>query len=177
MVFFIGSNTEKIVQVSLKSMRCRTCELAKSRNTPVPNHACRTNYEGSSGGMEPDAALEMIQAIQELTSSAIHVATLCADDDTSLRCLIRNVRDGGELKDSYITPSVVSDPGQRTMARTFEFAMRSAIRANCGSDVTKLQHATKAPLLHMFDIHTNCEESFCSVRRSTSRNRAHAFDI
>ena len=51
------------------------------------------------------------------------------------------------------------------MARTFEFAMRSAIRANCGSDVTKLQHATKAPLLHMFDIHTNCEESFCSVRR------------
>ena len=43
--------------------------------------------------------------------------------------------------------------------------MRSAIRANCGSDVTKLQHATKAPLLHMFDIHTNCEESFCSVRR------------
>ena len=151
---------------------------------------CFINYEGSSGGMEPEAALEMIQNIQNNTKNAIFISTICADDDTTLRCIIKNVRDGGKLQDNLKSPCPVSDPGHRIknttgvvwklclqplslssvrkpMARTFEFGMRAAMRGNCSKDINKFQDATKAPLLHMFNIHTHCTESFCSIRKQS----------
>jgi hypothetical protein len=45
------------------------------------------------------------------------------------------------------------------MARTFEFGMLNAIRSQCSNDLKSLQYASKAPLLHMFDVHTNCNDN------------------
>jgi hypothetical protein len=53
------------------------------------------------------------------------------------------------------------------MARTFEFGMRAGMRGNCSKDIAKFQEASKAPLLHMFNIHTHCTESFCSIRKQS----------
>jgi hypothetical protein len=145
-------------------------------------------YEGSSGGMEPEAALERISDIQNTTKNAVYISILCADDDTTLRSRIKKKQDGGDLDNHLISPQAVSDPGHRIkntvgvvwklallplsqslvkkpMARTFEFGMIAAIRSNCGSTIDTLQEGAKAPLLHMFDVHSNCKESFCSVKR------------
>jgi hypothetical protein len=138
--------------------------------------------------MEPEAALEMISDIQNTTKNAVSISILCADDDTTLRSIIKKKQDGGDLDNHLISPQAVSDPGhmikntvgvvwklallslsqslvKKPMARTFEFGLRAAIRSNCGSTIDTLQEGAKAPLLHKFHVHSNCKESFCSVTR------------
>lgn len=186
--FLIGYNTDKIIHLAIMNKRCGICEAAKGNGKPVQVHTCLINYEGSSGGIESQAILEMIQDLQHSTNKGIYIKSLCADDDTSLRLIIKNKKDGGELEDDLIAPKPVSDPGHRvkntvgavwklamqpltlskvkkSMARTFEFGMRAAIRCNCTSDIQTLQRSTRAPLLHMFNVHTHCNESFCSIVR------------
>ena len=95
--FLVGTNTNKLLAVSIKSTRCRKCEDAQKKGNAVEEHVCFINYEGSSGGMEPEASLEMIKNIQNDTKNAIFIATICADDTTTLTCIIKNARDGGKL--------------------------------------------------------------------------------
>ena len=82
---------------------------------------------GSSGGMEAQAILDMIRNIQHSTHQYIYVKMLCADDDTSLRLIIQNERDGGELEDHLKAQKPVSDPAHRlknTVKAVWKLAMQ-----------------------------------------------------
>ena len=111
-------------------MRCRVCEGAKTKDVETRDHTSLNNCTGSSNGMEPQAIMEMelkttvptfqigdgIKNDRRYSSpdkNSIHISILCADDDTTLRCIINNESDGGELPNAFISPQPVSDPGHR----------------------------------------------------------------
>lgn len=68
-------NSNKILQASIMSTRCAICEAGRKVRETIREHVCVKNYSGSSGGMKPEAALQMIMEIQEETKGAIYRKT------------------------------------------------------------------------------------------------------
>jgi hypothetical protein len=77
--------------LAIQCKLCFVCTLweknkAKNRhNMPVPDHFCLKNYEGKSGGMEPEAASVMIKLLHK----KFHVSLQLMDDDASTRQALR----------------------------------------------------------------------------------------
>ena len=53
----------------------------------------------------------------------------------------------------------------KRLATNLDIGIRPAARANCSSDINTFQHAMKGSVLHCFDVHTHCEETFCNAMR------------
>jgi len=87
---FIASQTRKPVA---KHVCCKSCKKCKSwfrhhaQDEEVPQHECVTNFEGSSGSMEPEAMLEMYKTLCDKYQTI--VGTIVTDDDSSIKAKLK----------------------------------------------------------------------------------------
>ncbi|XP_068698222.1 uncharacterized protein [Montipora foliosa] len=83
----IGKETGKIIGVGTRITACRVCDTAaSSQKEPKKKHDCRVNWDGSSKGMEPNLAVEMLNTVKE---DNFAVTTLIGDDDTTTMANVR----------------------------------------------------------------------------------------
>jgi hypothetical protein len=92
--FFVGRYTRRAVCDEIKSKLCSVCIAWDKKNKggendlQRPPHHCLKNYDGKSGGMEPEAAAaDMLKTLHETFHVSIDL--ICMDDDSSTRQAIR----------------------------------------------------------------------------------------
>lgn len=99
--YLIGQLAQKPISGTVLSKRCSTCEKHKrqkkerSANSStdseeqVPEHDCNQNYDpdDSSGGMEKEAALDLVQNLY--FKHGVAIGTIVADEDSSLRAALK----------------------------------------------------------------------------------------
>jgi hypothetical protein len=86
----VGKYTRKPISLCIKSKTCNFCKSwikTKGAGTPVEEHDCRQNHDGSSGSMEPISCLEMVIALHD--DLFVNVVQICCDDDASTRSLLK----------------------------------------------------------------------------------------
>ena len=180
--FFVGFFTQKIVKSMLLSTRCAQCDNSNSLCT---GENCVKNWDGSSKGMESQAALEGVKDVFDSTSGTVRVSRMCGDDDSSFRKILKSVEDGGKLEGKYGEIIICSDLSHRIknmckriyelekmakakspldtrLAKSLDIGVRASARRNCSRNVYALQDAMKGSVLHNFNVHTHCDECFCN---------------
>ena len=66
-----------------RSKVCGICDKAKKKGRePDPNHACRKNWDKSSGSMEPDIVVEIVTKLYE--EKGIKITHYVGDNDTAI---------------------------------------------------------------------------------------------
>lgn len=88
--FFVGGLCCLPLHFILKSKICNYCSTYKKKHgqaVEVPVHRCTINHEGTSGGMEAIAALELVVSLFD--EFHVVVKVICLDDDTSTRSLLK----------------------------------------------------------------------------------------
>ena len=84
----------KLSRWALKKKPCRTYLTYNEDGATIPPHNCNVNHEGSSGSMEGDLALELLQGIHRDTEQKVFVSHLVTDDDTTLHVNCSNKTGG-----------------------------------------------------------------------------------
>jgi hypothetical protein len=89
--FLVGKETRKPIQGEIKSKLCSFCTAYKKRagteNVEIPEHYCLKNYEGSSGGMEAQSAVDIVVRLHN--AFQVDVDWICMDDDSSTRAALQ----------------------------------------------------------------------------------------
>lgn len=82
-----------------RSKVCGICYRAKNKGREVePGHKCRKNWENSSGSMEPDIVVEIVNKLYR--EKGIKIAHYVGDNDTAVMNAIKNEVDpkiGGDM--------------------------------------------------------------------------------
>lgn len=81
----IGNETNKVLGYKVLSKFCAMC----SRGHPADDHDCVKNYEGSSKGMEPVAAVDLCLDNPNLKAAGCRVTKLVGDRDSSTMAALR----------------------------------------------------------------------------------------
>ena len=66
------------------------CSIARSTGEEPPIHVYLRNYDGSSKGMEVDAALDLYKTLYNSNDKKVVLKTIVVDDDSSMRVLLRH---------------------------------------------------------------------------------------
>ena len=169
----IGGRSRKPIAFTVKSKLCIYCVAWKKRNKDIaqdedliPPHNCCNNHDGSSSSMEPLACLEMVVDIFD--NYCCIVDQICADDDTSVRAILKwsnadymlvnnttdppmapiskgpnkgklQVRpDRGKLPVRVPEPAFVSDPNHRRKLLTGELLLLVKATADKKFTMTKM---------------------------------------
>ena len=195
--FTIGANSKKNIYCMVSSKMCATCQSAEANGTIAREHKCPKNYSGSSKAMEADAALESYVSLFRENEGTIAFSHVIADDDSSMRAILRHPqRNGkGKLPEEIPAPEWYCDPSHRTkvVAKPF-FALAIQpksvseatnvdagrikkwyaymIRDNRDKSFEQLKRAAEAVILHLFGIHTNCDEKWCRPLRIQNQKQA-----
>lgn len=100
----IGEKTGKVIDLTVKSMFCKACEMWEKRfgteeymefiDTHWPN--CSANFEGSSGGMEVSGALEIFN--RSLETRNVRYCNYVADGDSKTQKAITEAQPYGPNK-------------------------------------------------------------------------------
>ena len=80
--FLIGTKTGKVIAMLVKAKICCICASAENKNRVPTQHDCTSNHEGSSKGMEAEAAVELLTLAY---SKGTPVTGLIGDDDGTFR--------------------------------------------------------------------------------------------
>ena len=84
--FLVGLLTNQIIGMKVYSKVCSICD--SSLPYPKPEHECPKNWEGSSGSMECNAALEMFMEIHEQYKGLVCFENFLSDDDSTTRATL-----------------------------------------------------------------------------------------
>ena len=162
----IGNLTGKIVGFDIRSKDCRVCDVARRKGQPPSSHDCSCNWDGSSKGMEPDAAVSIVQDIER---QGVDVATLIMDDDATTIARLRKAlghviekwSDIGHTK-KHLTSALYTMAKThkpltadiiKALVRWFSFAM-----AQNKDDVDGLKKSLQQIVPHEFGDHDLCED-------------------
>ncbi|KYN18206.1 hypothetical protein ALC57_09489, partial [Trachymyrmex cornetzi] len=181
-VSLIGWDTDKIIDVVVKSKYCKACEYWKKKEDTeeysewLESHAneCQANHDGSAGKMEVDAAIEMFQRSEKL-----HDVKPYKNITVTKKECVDHVqkRMGTHLRNLKKRTKGLGGKGKLTGKLIDELSIyfRLAIRRNCQS-VEKMKIAIWATLFHKLSTddnpqHDDCptgEDSWCSWQKAKS---------
>ena len=190
--YFIGCRTGKVVAMGVKKKRCRTCLMYNEDGAIMPPHNCNVNHEGSSGSMEGDLCLDLLNLINSETDEKVFVSHLVTDDDTTLRANCANENKGGKLPNNIKQPHFLADPSHRikVMAKPIfamvtnnkdqsKLKMIDALRIkkyigcyilqNRNKDFNTFVRNASAPIEHMFNNHAFCDSSWCPSKEMNEK--------
>ena len=181
--FFIGCLSKKIVAAIVSSKIYTQCTVAESNGEEPPSHVCPRNYDGSSKGMESDAALHLYKRLLIGTNKKVALKAIVADGDSSMRALLRHPDNNpkGKLPLEMPEPEWLTDPSHRTKAvakplyalaslpktqSTFTNvdAMRLKryfgymIKSNPMNELSEIVTVSKAVVENLFNDHIHCDE-------------------
>ena len=113
--FMIGCRTGNIIGFKVKSKSCTVCSKANFLNIPAEEHGCRINYEGSSGGMEAQVALELCITLHDDSGYSVCVHQIVSDDDSTMRAHLQyeDNSEKGKLPTHIPIPTFLADPSHR----------------------------------------------------------------
>ena len=191
---FIGAYSQKIIMSVIFCRRCRVCEVAKRKHTPVRKHECVQNWptDGSSKSMESAAILLM--ACKSVEQRAFVMHWIVSDDDNVTRAHLRhldptNKKDKGKLPKWVYEPTFMADPGHRKksvakhfyklatanvgtsrvtkgMAKRLKKNWGYMVKQNKGKTIEEFIEGAKAPLEHLFGNHTHCKVQWCDALKA-----------
>ena len=185
--YMVGCESGKVISMGVLAMACAVCRRCKRRGIEPSHHSCTINYDGSSGGMESTLCVELLEKISSDYEGRVHVGELVTDDDSTIRSRCRNKKDGGTVRDDVRTPVFLADPSHRV--KVMGKAIFKLVSKTKNKDEVKTIDAlrlkkyfslyiaqnkmkpfeefvtnAKAPIEHLFQDHTFCDESWCYAK-------------
>ena len=93
------------------------------------DHVCPRNYEGSSGAMESDGLLIILEELHKKYEGIIYIDYVVSDDDTKMRKYLQHPKYlptgkkniGGSLPSHLYVPKWYADPTHRAKCVTGDF--------------------------------------------------------
>ena len=188
--FLFGLDTKKIIGMKVYSKVCSVCDA--KRKGPVPEHECPKNWEGSSGAMESQGALELWQEIYDKYDGRVYFEHFLSDDDSTTRAILSKTKDNkkGCLPDDCRSPTFWADVNHRIKCMAKPMFQLAALPDKI-SDLTKTDALRlkrnlgwyiqtsrknnkvsfdqfvaniKAPIAHHFHSHEWCDSSWCPFK-------------
>ena len=189
--FFIGGRTKKIVSAQVSSKKCKICENANKKDETPTYHECPHNYNGSSKGMEAQNALHLTIKMYKDSKSKIFVENIVADDDSSLRALLKHctpTSKKGKLPIEIPEPTFLADPGHRTKtvskpifalvknknkkrrccrvdALRFKKYFSYMLKQNWNKSIDEICDKAQAVIEHLFNNHAHCDVQWCHAKQ------------
>ena len=189
--FMIGCRTGNIIGFKVKSKTCSVCSKANFQNIPTEEHGCRINYEGSSGGMEAQVALELCITLHDDSGYNIYVEYIVSDDDSTMRAHLQYEDDSakGKLPTHIPVPTFLADPSHRVKVMSspiFKLAQGETkdprqckkidalrikkyigcyIYQNRNLPISEMIKKAKAPIEHLFNCHEWCDPEWCWAKQ------------
>ena len=189
--WLVGVLSKKVVDVGVMCKSCSTCEAAKRGKVPFEKHDCHVNHVGSSKAMEAAClGILLLRSVQK----GYMVEFVCADDDSSCRAKAQLKTNGGVLPEGFLVPKFLADPSHRikifgkyvyklkvlplkTSPAQNQHAARIKknwgyfIYTNRGKTLEEMQSLSMGPLLHMCNIHTKCNHTWCLKLRADKEGK------
>ena len=189
--FMIGCRTGNIIGFKVKSKTCSVCSKANFLNIPTEEHGCRINYEGSSGGMEAQVALELCTSLHDDSGYSVCVHQIVSDDDSTMRSHLQYEDNSGKGKlPAHIpVPTFLADPSHRVKVMSspiFKLAQGGTkdprqckkidalrikkyigcfIYQNRSLPLSEMIKKAKAPIEHLFNCHEWCDPEWCWAKQ------------
>ena len=186
-MFFIGAQTNKIIDYEVMCVSCAKCQSAKKRNKVAKQHHCSHNFNGHAKAMEASVAQNLIVKRFEESRGKCRISTVVADDDSSMR---KKCSHQGGLPLNVHEPLFLADPSHRcklisrpvfklaTAAKsvskiTKTDALRIKVYVCCFFNVNRKKNKSLewmvehvwCVLYHLFDDHHLCTPDFCWKKR------------
>ena len=180
----------------MSSKLCTQCTIAESNGEEPHSHVCPRNYNGSSKGMESDAALHLYKRLLQDNDKKVVLKAIVADDDSSMRALLRHPHNNpkGKLPLEMPEPEWFADPSHRTKVVAKPFyalaylpksqstctnvdAMRLKryfgymIKSNRMNELSQIVTASKAVVEHLFNEHMYCDEKWCRPKKQRNEQK------
>jgi len=171
----IGKQTKKILGYRVVSAYCYMC----ARGLKPDNHVCARNYKGSSKGMEPKTAVDLIVKNPDLAEAGVRVSTVIADKDSSTTAAL-NRESSHPIRKIVDLNHEIKSVGKRLWklktkegynfltAVAIDYLKRClsyAITANAG-DAEKVKNAILNITPHTFGEHQGCSTTWCKAQNN-----------
>ena len=78
---YIGGYTKKVMMSHIFCMRCRVCEVAKSRGVAVKIYNCIQNWDSDGPSKNMEAAAILVMIIKCVKQRLFVMKAICSDDD------------------------------------------------------------------------------------------------
>ena len=189
-MFFVGSETNKILDYDLKCVSCNICDTAKRMGSPVKVHKCYKNFDGHAKAMEAISTASLVTRIFDKFDGLAKITTIVADDDSSMRShcshqggLPRHVTAPVFLADSSHRCKVIGKPlfklasmkksdctlsnCDATRLKIYTACFFNQVRKN-KRDISYVMNHVWCILHHYFDDHQFCTSDFCYKKRELS---------
>ena len=193
--FLVGCHSRKIIAAQITSKQCSLCSSAATKEEKPPEHECPKNYIGSSKAMEADGALSLVKNLDKETNSKVYVESFVADDDSSIRAILRHPskRGRGRLPKHIREPKWLADPSHRTkVVANAIFALVKKTGSICTNadalrvkkyfgymlkqarfgTIQEIIEKCKCVIEHLFNNHQFCDERWCvpsQIAKQTKR--------
>ena len=192
--FLIGCKSKSILSAQVTSKKCTKCSKSSAKNVTAPPHKCPLNYDGSSKGMEVEAALDIVTRIGKEHNGRVFVKAIVSDDDSSMRALLKHKQNSkkGRLPSYLPEPKWLADPGHRTKsvsskiynllklkksqstctkadAIRFKMNFGYMLNRNRGKTLQQISKASRAVIDHTFDKHDYCSTDWCIPKRDQEK--------
>ena len=134
--FLVSCICKKVIAAKVTSKKCSVCARLEKDEAFLKPHRCPLNHEGSSKAMESQAALEIVQEIYNENKGMVFVKSICSDDDSTLRAVLKHPRNNrkGRLPDHIPQPKFQADPTHRTKtvaAKIYALVNKSKKQSTC----------------------------------------------
>ena len=184
----IGRETNKLLFLSVRNKYCSVCSIAKAKTTDVPEHHCFKNWDGSSSAIEQDIIVEGFSKSEQM--HGLRYIGLIGDGDSSVYSkIIENVPYGRRVKKKECANHAVRCyrkslhdlvnthtewKGRNSLTeqkiRRIAAGAREAIRMHAKTgNVDLLRKDLRNGPYHVFGDHRNCNEEFCSSKRTSRK--------
>ena len=192
-MFFVGSETNKILEYGLKCVSCDICDTANRLGIPVKSHKCYKNFDGHAKSMESMTTASLVTRIFDTFQGLAKVTTIVADDDSTMRS---HCSHQGGLPRHVTAPVFLADPSHRckvigkplfklasmkksdcslsnfdaTRLKIYTACFFNQVRKN-HRDITYVMNHVWCILHHYFDDHQYCTSDFCYKKREDTSDR------
>ena len=199
---FLGAYSKRVICSHIFCRRCRICETAKSKCTPVRQHDCIQNWDTNKSSKSMEAACILYIVTSSPSDRGFVTKVIISDDDNVMRAHLRHENnddpnDKGKLPIWIYEPDFLADPGHRKkavakhfyalanqpvsksrvskdMAKRLKKNWGYMIIQNRGKTMDEFIKSAKAPLEHMFNDHTFCDPKWCNVLRAREEGKVYS---
>ena len=191
-MFFVGSETNKILDYELKCVSCNICDIAKRMGSPVKDHECYKNFGGHAKAMEASSTASLVTRIFDQFNGLAKITTIVADDDSSMRS---HCSHQGGLPHHVTAPVFLADPSHRckvigkplyklasmkksdctlsncdaTRLKIYTACFFNKVRKN-NKDISYVENHVWCIIHHYFNDHQFCTSDFCYKTRQAEND-------
>ena len=184
--FLISYHCRQVIATKVTSKKCNTCAKMGEGIENFKPHQCPLNHDGSSKGMEAEAALEIVCEMNEKHDGKIYVKGIVSDDDTTMKAYLKHPDNHpkGRLPKHLPEPRFLADPGHRTKTVAnkiyallklkksetictkgdcirFKMNFGYMLKRNRTKPLHEFRKASFAVIYHSFDKHDYCSTEWC----------------